>query len=110
MSSDTEANDALKLLLKTWGLEFPKLLISVTGGAKSFKLNPKLKQLFSDGLSKVNGFVCFKHSVHFLEILKKYPEKPAFLNSVNTRRSRKNLLNCVENIWLTISLILLENN
>ena len=47
--------------MKTWGLEIPKLLISVTGGAKSFKLAPKLKKLFADGLSKVTDHVTLKN-------------------------------------------------
>jgi len=34
-------------------MEYPQLLISVTGGAKAFKLNPKLKEHFTDGLLKV---------------------------------------------------------
>eukprot|EP00112_Aurelia_sp_Birch-Aquarium-sp1_P004640 Seg1525.12 transcript_id=Seg1525.12/GoldUCD/mRNA.D3Y31 product="Transient receptor potential cation channel subfamily M member 7" protein_id=Seg1525.12/GoldUCD/D3Y31 len=53
LSNDTEAKDALKLLLKEWKLEFPNLLVSVTGGAKTFKLPLKLKQQFSNGLHKV---------------------------------------------------------
>lgn len=53
ISNDTDARDALKLLLKEWKLEFPNFLVSVTGGAKTFKLPIKLKQLFSNGLYKV---------------------------------------------------------
>ncbi|XP_057301332.1 transient receptor potential cation channel subfamily M member 7-like [Hydractinia symbiolongicarpus] len=53
ISADTSPKEVLWLLIKEWHLEFPRLLISVTGGAKSFKLNPKLKALFTAGLSKV---------------------------------------------------------
>ena len=53
VANDTDPKDALKLLLEEWRLEFPNFLISVTGGAKTFKLPAKLKQLFSNGLYKV---------------------------------------------------------
>eukprot|EP00794_Sanderia_malayensis_P009473 gene9473-10461_t len=53
LADDSNAEQALKLLLKEWKLEYPKLLISVTGGAKSFNLPKKLKQQFREGLLKV---------------------------------------------------------
>lgn len=34
-------------------MEKPRLLISVTGGAKSFNMDPKLKEHFARGLLKV---------------------------------------------------------
>lgn len=43
---------ALHLLMEVWGLDQPNLLISVTGGAKTFALKPKLVKAFSDGLMK----------------------------------------------------------
>ena len=58
MADDTDGKLALKLLLREWKLEFPRLLISVTGGAKTFKLPEKLKQLFRQGLFKVSGGNC----------------------------------------------------
>ncbi|KAK3101394.1 hypothetical protein FSP39_003210, partial [Pinctada imbricata] len=45
--------DMLELLMKVWGLEKPNLLISVTGGAKNFKMKQKLKEVFRRGLLKV---------------------------------------------------------
>ena len=45
---------ALRLLCKEWKLELPKLLISVTGGAKNFVLHPRLKQVLRQGLLKVH--------------------------------------------------------
>ncbi|XP_065060312.1 transient receptor potential cation channel subfamily M member 6-like isoform X1 [Rhopilema esculentum] len=53
VSDETDAKDALKLLLREWKLEYPNFLVSVTGGAKTFKLPVKLKHLFSNGLYKV---------------------------------------------------------
>lgn len=43
----------MRLLFTEWKLDLPKLLISVTGGAKNFVLNPKLKQVLRKGLLKV---------------------------------------------------------
>lgn len=42
----------MKLILKVWKLEVPNLVISVTGGAKSFHLKPRLKEVFQRGLIK----------------------------------------------------------
>lgn len=39
-------------MLKGWNLEIPNLVISVTGGAKSFVLKPRLKEVFRRGLIK----------------------------------------------------------
>ena len=38
-----------------WGLELPNLVISVTGGAKDFVMDPKFKYLFRQGLLKVSN-------------------------------------------------------
>ena len=43
----------MKLLIDHWGLEYPKLVISVTGGANKFNLEPRLRQQFASGLVKV---------------------------------------------------------
>ena len=53
---DTEASDIFKLLREVWQLEQPRLLISVTGGAKSFSLSPGLKNQLTSGLVKVIYF------------------------------------------------------
>lgn len=42
----------MRLLIETWELDIPNLVISVTGGAKSFQLKPKLKEAFTKGLIK----------------------------------------------------------
>ncbi|XP_073236045.1 transient receptor potential cation channel subfamily M member 3-like [Porites lutea] len=52
ISDDTDPDDVLHLLQKEWKLELPKLVISVTGGAKNFVMHPKLKDLFRQGLLK----------------------------------------------------------
>ena len=39
-------------MLDRWDLEIPNLVISVTGGAKSFVLKPRLKEVFRRGLIK----------------------------------------------------------
>ncbi len=39
-------------MLERWNLEIPNLVISVTGGAKSFVLKPRLKEVFRRGLIK----------------------------------------------------------
>eukprot|EP00794_Sanderia_malayensis_P009478 gene9478-10468_t len=50
VSNEDNLDDVVNLLLDEWELRHPKLLISVTGGAKSLKLPDKLIQPFSDGL------------------------------------------------------------
>ena len=41
-----------ELIKKVWKLKVPNLVISVTGGAKSFHLKPRLKEVFQRGLIK----------------------------------------------------------
>ena len=55
VSHDTDPEMALRLLCTDWKLDLPKLLISVTGGAKNFVLHPKLKQVLRKGLLKVQS-------------------------------------------------------
>jgi len=52
-SHDTPPSLLLTLLTERWKLKVPNLVISVTGGAKSFSLKPRLKEAFSKGLIKV---------------------------------------------------------
>ena len=40
-------------LTKKWNLDPPNLIVSVTGGAKNFKLKPQLKKAFRKSLMKV---------------------------------------------------------
>lgn len=53
LSDDTKAEDVIRLMTEKWELELPTLVISVTGGAKSFNLKPRLKEVFNKGLIKV---------------------------------------------------------
>ncbi|XP_060552910.1 transient receptor potential cation channel subfamily M member 2-like isoform X4 [Ruditapes philippinarum] len=46
----TEMENLWTLLTEHWKLPIPKLLISVTGGAQRFDLNPRLKAVFKRGL------------------------------------------------------------
>jgi transient receptor potential cation channel subfamily M protein 2 len=52
LAEDTNVELVMKLILKVWKLEVPNLVISVTGGAKSFHLKPRLKEVFQRGLIK----------------------------------------------------------
>ncbi|KAH9513281.1 Transient receptor putative cation channel sub M member 3 [Bulinus truncatus] len=51
-SLDTRQENVLTLLLKHWGLDLPKLLITVHGGILNFELQLKLKRVFRKGLLK----------------------------------------------------------
>ncbi|KAK7010748.1 transient receptor potential cation channel subfamily M member 1 [Biomphalaria glabrata] len=51
-SLDTRQDNVLTLLFKHWGLDLPKLLITVHGGILNFELQPKLKRVFRKGLLK----------------------------------------------------------
>uniref|UniRef100_A0A8D0E1C8 Transient receptor potential cation channel subfamily M member 6 n=1 Tax=Salvator merianae TaxID=96440 RepID=A0A8D0E1C8_SALMN len=51
-SYDTKLDQLMQLMVKEWQMEMPRLVISVYGGIKNFKLPSKLKQLFSKGLVK----------------------------------------------------------
>ena len=42
----------LELMMNVWGMDKPNLLISVTGGAKNFQMNKRLKETFRRGLMK----------------------------------------------------------
>lgn len=46
----TDMEHLWTLLTEHWKLPIPKLLISVTGGAQRFDLNPRLKAVFKRGL------------------------------------------------------------
>ena len=53
LSDQTEMRLVLDLLTKYWKLSKPQLVISLTGGGRSFKLNEKNMETFSRGLIKV---------------------------------------------------------
>ncbi|XP_041364293.1 transient receptor potential cation channel subfamily M member 8-like [Gigantopelta aegis] len=50
LASDTDLDDVWKILTNSWHLPIPKLLISVTGGAKYFEMKPRLKDMLKQGL------------------------------------------------------------
>ena len=52
LEHDTNVSDLKSMMLHQWRVEKPNLLISVTGGAKNFRLNPRLKEVFRHGLIK----------------------------------------------------------
>ncbi|XP_075140952.1 transient receptor potential cation channel subfamily M member 2 [Leptodactylus fuscus] len=52
VSSDTPSNVLYQLMTEQWGLEVPNLLISVTGGAKNFRMKMRLRNIFRRGLVK----------------------------------------------------------
>ncbi|KAM9709328.1 transient receptor potential cation channel subfamily M member 2 isoform 2-T2 [Menidia menidia] len=53
VSADTKDETLYHLLTEQWKLSPPNLLISVTGGAKNFKMKAGLKNMFHRGLIKV---------------------------------------------------------
>ena len=50
MDHKTNAGDLLAVMLNFWKMEPPKLIISVTGGAKRFFMKNRLKDSFNRGL------------------------------------------------------------
>lgn len=47
---DSRSEPTFQLLTREWGLELPKLVISVHGGKANFELNPRVKLVFGEGL------------------------------------------------------------
>ncbi|XP_045461703.1 transient receptor potential cation channel trpm isoform X16 [Harmonia axyridis] len=52
LAYDTKPEHIIQLITKEWGLELPKLLISIQGGKANFELQPKLKKVLRKGLLK----------------------------------------------------------
>ena len=52
IAHDSDPKVVVRLLLLKWNLPRPRLLISITGGAKNFVIQPHLKDLFYRGLTK----------------------------------------------------------
>lgn len=42
----------MEYLYKVWALNAPKLIISITGGSRTFNLEKTIKQAFKNGLTK----------------------------------------------------------
>ena len=69
----TDMDVMMSLLKGCWNMEAPNLLISVTGGAKNFKMRPRLKEMFRQGLMKAAkstgmGLIKWYVTLFFLEI------------------------------------------
>ncbi|KAK2853597.1 hypothetical protein Q5P01_006258 [Channa striata] len=52
LSHYSRPENILRLMLKEWSMELPKILISVHGGLQNFELDPHIKQVVSKGLIK----------------------------------------------------------
>ncbi|CAL8243217.1 unnamed protein product [Lota lota] len=52
LSHDSPPENVLRLMLKEWQMELPKILISVHGGIQNFELHPRIKQVVGKGLIK----------------------------------------------------------
>ncbi|CAH1123867.1 unnamed protein product [Ceutorhynchus assimilis] len=52
VAHDTKPDHLMQLISREWGLELPKLLISIQGGKANFELQPKLKKVLRKGLLK----------------------------------------------------------
>ncbi|XP_028258649.1 transient receptor potential cation channel subfamily M member 7 isoform X3 [Parambassis ranga] len=52
LSYDSRPESVLRLMLKEWHMELPKILISVHGGVQNFDLHPRIKQVVGKGLIK----------------------------------------------------------
>ncbi|KAG7333576.1 hypothetical protein KOW79_003711 [Hemibagrus wyckioides] len=52
LSYDSRPDAVLRLMLKEWQMELPKILISVHGGIQNFELHPRIKQVVGKGLIK----------------------------------------------------------
>ena len=50
VAHNTSARELVQLLQSQWGLDLPKLVISVQGGIANFEMQPKLKRVFRKGL------------------------------------------------------------
>jgi transient receptor potential cation channel subfamily M protein 2 len=53
LSATTQMDDLFNLLHDVWKLPQPRLVISVTGGAKMFEMKKRLKDTFKHGLTTV---------------------------------------------------------
>ncbi|XP_018619238.1 transient receptor potential cation channel subfamily M member 7 isoform X3 [Scleropages formosus] len=52
LSHDSKPEMILRLMLKEWQMELPKIVISVHGGIQNFDLHPRIKQVVGKGLIK----------------------------------------------------------
>ena len=62
LAYDSPSERIVQLLTRGWGLELPKLIISVHGGKANFDLSPRLKKIVQTGLlraAKTTGKFAF---------------------------------------------------
>ena len=62
LAHDSPSERIVQLLTRGWGLELPKLIISVHGGKANFDLSPRLKKIVQTGLlraAKTTGKFAF---------------------------------------------------
>lgn len=52
LSYDSRPEAILRLMLKEWQMELPKIVISVHGGIQNFDLHPRIKHVVGKGLIK----------------------------------------------------------
>ncbi|XP_072551935.1 transient receptor potential cation channel subfamily M member 7 [Salminus brasiliensis] len=52
LSHDSRPEAILRLMLKEWQMDLPKIVISVHGGIQNFDLHPRIKQVVGKGLIK----------------------------------------------------------
>ncbi|XP_039270713.2 transient receptor potential cation channel subfamily M member 1-like isoform X2 [Styela clava] len=52
LAHDTHPEYTMRLLTEEWGMQRPKMVITVHGGVHNFQLQPKLRRVFCDGLIK----------------------------------------------------------
>lgn len=52
LAHDTRPDLILQLFTREWGLELPKLLLTIQGGKANFELQAKLKKVLRKGLLK----------------------------------------------------------
>jgi transient receptor potential cation channel subfamily M protein 3 len=65
LAHDSSSERIVQLLTRGWGLELPKLIISVHGGKANFDLSPRLKKIVQTGLlraAKTTGKFAFSLS------------------------------------------------
>ena len=55
-----------KLLFDVWKLEYPDLIISVTGAAQKFNLKPQLRDMFRRGLIRAAECTSNQKSFNYL--------------------------------------------
>ncbi|XP_062507670.1 transient receptor potential cation channel subfamily M member-like 2 [Corticium candelabrum] len=53
LADNSDCNKVIEILIKEWEIPEPKFVISVTGGARTFRFDSQLKDVFARGLRKM---------------------------------------------------------